>query len=86
MGIWGEVRGLFIGGVFYVIGPNTIGSYAAGGEAFLRIDSLHVDEGAGAVNRWNYTMTGEASQPEAMPGDLPPLEDLPPEDLPPPEV
>ncbi|MCL1896079.1 MAG: beta-propeller domain-containing protein [Clostridiales bacterium] len=55
--VWAEIRGLFIGGTFYVVSPNRINAYTIG-EAFAAAGNLRVDEGASSVNRWTYWMPG----------------------------
>ena len=55
--VWTEIRGLFIGGAFYVVGPNLISAFGID-EAFAAAGSLSIDEGASAVNRWTYWMPG----------------------------
>ena len=78
--VWGGIRGLFVGEVFYVVEPNVVDSYAIDSEAFSRIDTLIIDEGAGAVNRWGYTAPGMGNMPDIddMPegdlGEIPPFE------------
>jgi len=50
---WFEIRGLVIGDIFYVIGPNSINAYTISGD-FKQAGSLAIDEGASSVNRWSY--------------------------------
>jgi uncharacterized secreted protein with C-terminal beta-propeller domain len=66
---WAEIRGLFIGETFYVVGPNRINAYAIDG-AFASVGSLRADEGASSVNRWSI----------GMPGRILPLADVPYDD------
>ena len=55
-----ELRGLFIGDTFYVVGPNTIGAYAmnASFEAFAEKQILRIDTDATSVNRYSYHSPG----------------------------
>jgi uncharacterized secreted protein with C-terminal beta-propeller domain len=54
---WAEIRGLFIGNTFYVVGPNQVGAYdmEAG---FAEKDILQVDENANSVDRYGYYPPG----------------------------
>ena len=47
---WGDVRGLFIDGTFYMVSPNYINAYATD-LGFDRIGRLRADESAGPVSR-----------------------------------
>ena len=67
-----EIRGLFIGEVFYVVAPNDIYAFAAG-EGFSRKGELRIDEGAGPLDRWSFGGAAGITPPI---GVLPDGEDL----------
>jgi uncharacterized secreted protein with C-terminal beta-propeller domain len=53
-----EIRGLFIGGIFYVVGPNQVGSYDIE-DGFAEKQILWVDENANSVDRYSYYPPGD---------------------------
>ena len=50
---WVEIRGLFIGGAFYMVGPNRINAYAIN-NGFSEAGNVVVDDMADSVSRWQY--------------------------------
>ena len=52
--LWNEIRGLFIGGTFYIVGPNSVNAYGID-EGFAELGTLKTDEGASSINRWIFS-------------------------------
>ncbi|MDR0874706.1 MAG: beta-propeller domain-containing protein [Clostridiales Family XIII bacterium] len=54
---WAEIRGLFIGDTFYVVGPNQVGAYDMK-DGFAEKQILLIDEDADSVDRYGYYPPG----------------------------
>jgi uncharacterized secreted protein with C-terminal beta-propeller domain len=54
---WAEIRGLFIGDTFYVVGPNQVGAYDMNA-GFTEKQILQVDENANSVDQYGYYPPG----------------------------
>jgi uncharacterized secreted protein with C-terminal beta-propeller domain len=63
---WAEIRGLFIGDTFYIVGPNQVGAYDMNA-GFAEKQILQVDENANSVDRYGYYPPG-IIMPLAAPG------------------